>query len=50
MFCSILEASKPLYLIELLLVKELKLAPFSQIHMEVSAFLNTEESNMKLSE
>ena len=50
MFCSILEASKHLYLIELLLVKELKLAPFRQIHVEVSAFLNTEESNMKLSE
>ena len=32
------------------LVKELKLAPLRQIDMEVSAFLNTEESNMKLSE
>ena len=32
------------------LVNELKLAPLRQIDMEVSAFLNTEESNMKLSE
>ena len=32
------------------LVKELKLAPLRQIDMEVSGFLNTEESNMKLSE
>ena len=32
------------------LVKELKLAPLRQIDMEVSAFLNTEESNMKLLE
>ena len=32
------------------LVKELKLAPLRQIDMEVSAFLNTEESNLKLSE
>ena len=32
------------------LVKELKLAPLRQIDVEVSAFLNTEESNMKLSE
>ena len=32
------------------LAKELKLAPLRQINMEVSAFLNTEESNMKLSE
>ena len=32
------------------LVKKLKLAPLRQIDMEVSAFLNTEESNMKLSE
>ena len=31
-------------------VKELKLAPLRQINMEVSAFLNTEESNMTLSE
>ena len=29
------------------LVKELKLAPLRQIDMEVSAFLNTEESNLK---
>ena len=32
------------------LVNELKLAPLRQIDMEVSAFLNTKESNMKLSE
>ena len=32
------------------LVKKLKLAPSRQIDMEVSAFLNTEETNMKLSE
>ena len=32
------------------LVKELKLGPLRQINMEVSAFLNSEESNMKLSE
>ena len=32
------------------LVKELKLAPLRQIDMEISAFLNTEESNTKLSE
>ena len=32
------------------LAKELKLAPLRQIDMEVSAFLNTEESHMKLSE
>ena len=32
------------------LVKELKLAPLRQIDIEVSAFLNTEESNMKFSE
>ena len=32
------------------LVKELKLTPLRQINMEVSAFLNTEESNLKLSE
>ena len=32
------------------LVKELKLAPLRKIDMEVSAFLNTDESNMKLSE
>ena len=32
------------------LVKELNLAPLHQINMEVSEFLNTEESNMKLSE
>ena len=32
------------------LVKELKLAPFRHIDKEVNAFLNTEESNMKLSE
>ena len=32
------------------LVKQLKLVPLRQIEMEVSALLNTEESNMKLSE
>ena len=32
------------------LVKELNLAPLRQIDMEVSTFLNTEESNIKLSE
>ena len=32
------------------LVKELNLAPLCQINVEVRAFLNTEESNMKLSE
>ena len=32
------------------LVKELKLAPLRQIDMKVSAFLNTEESNLQLSE
>ena len=32
------------------LVKELKLAPLRQINMEFGAFLNTEESHMKLSE
>ena len=32
------------------LVKELNLAPLCQINVDVRAFLNTEESNMKLSE
>ena len=32
------------------IVKELKLAPLRQIDMKVIAFLNREESNMKLSE
>ena len=32
------------------LVKELKLAPLRHVDIEVNAFLNTEESNMKLSE
>ena len=32
------------------LIKEFKLAPLHQIDMEVSEFLNTKESNMKLSE
>ena len=32
------------------LVNELKLAPLRQIDMEVSAFLNTEESNLQSSE
>ena len=32
------------------LVKGLKLVPLRQIDMEVSTFLNTEESNIKLSE
>ena len=32
------------------LVKKLKLSPLGQTDMEVSIFLNTEESNMKLSE
>ena len=32
------------------LVKELNLAPLCQINVDVRAFLNTEKSNMKLSE